>query len=248
MSLKILYQDFYYVAVDKPAGFHVHPPEDKRHKIARSLNCLHILNQQLNSYIYPVHRLDRATSGVLLFALDSESARLGCDLFKNREIDKVYYCVARGQINSDGVINHPLRSDVDRQDLERYDAMTHYTPIASIELPFATNRHPTSRYTLLRVKPLTGKMHQIRRHFAHISHPLIGDTIYGDGKHNRFFREELGISGLLLKCYSLEFNHPQSGDGLHIASTWNGLWHKVFDLFHICPFERRNRKNLPSLE
>ena len=98
MSLKILYQDQFYVAVDKPAGFHVHPPEDQRHKIARSVNCLHILNQQLNTYIYPVHRLDRATSGVLLFALDSDSARLGCDLFRNREIEKVYYCVARGLI------------------------------------------------------------------------------------------------------------------------------------------------------
>ena len=246
MSLKILYQDQFYVAVDKPAGFHVHPPEDQRHKIARSVNCLHILNQQLNTYIYPVHRLDRATSGVLLFALDSDSARLGCDLFRNREIEKVYYCVARGLIQDSGVIHHPLSSDADRQDLERQEALTHYTPLASIELPFPTNRHLTSRYTLLRVKPLTGKMHQIRRHFAHISHPLIGDTVYGDGKHNRYFREQLKIIGLMLKCYSLEFKHPFLGSGLHIASTWNGLWHKVFDLFQVCPLERRNGKNLPS--
>ena len=246
MSLRILYQDPYFVAVDKPAGFHVHPPEDQRHKISRAVNCLFILNQQLQSYIYPIHRLDRATSGVLLFALDSDSARLGCDLFKNREIEKIYYCVVRGKIEESGRIDYPLDSHAESQDAERQPAVTEYTPVASIELPFASSRFLTSRYTLLRVKPLTGKMHQIRRHFAHLSHPLIGDTVYGDGKHNRYFREQLNISGLLLKSYSLEFQHPRSESGLYIASTWNGTWHKVFELFQICPLERRYRKNLPS--
>jgi tRNA pseudouridine65 synthase len=247
MSFKVLYKDPYFVAIDKPAGFHVHPPEDQRHKIPRSVNCLYILNQQLQTYIYPVHRLDRATSGVLLFALDSDAARLGCDLFKNKDIKKIYYCVVRGRLEKPGCIDYPLASPAPGQDAERQPAITEYAPLASIELPFASGRHSTSRYTLLRVKPLTGKMHQIRRHFAHLSHPLVGDTVYGDGKHNRYFREQLNISGLLLKSYSLEFIHPMNGSGLYIASTWNGMWHKVFDLFQVCPFERRYRKNLPSL-
>ena len=111
LSFRILYQDPHWVAIEKPAGFHVHPPEDSTHRIPAGLNCVQVLRKQLNTYLYPVHRLDRATSGVLIFALSSESARSLSQQFRDRSVRKVYYCVVRGWVEDGGVIDSPLRSE-----------------------------------------------------------------------------------------------------------------------------------------
>ncbi len=237
MSFKILYQDDQLVAIEKPAGFHVHPPENSIHKIPAGLNCLQVLKKQLNTYLYPVHRLDRATSGVLLFGLSSESARTLGQQFQDRSVRKVYYCVVRGWVEPEGEIDHPLSPGwgPEAQQAEKVEAVTRFERVAQLELPYALGRYATARFSLVRVEPRTGRMHQIRRHFAHLRHPLIGDTIYGDGKQNRFFREDLGMSGLLLKAYSLEVRHPGDGRSLRIQCRWNHLWHSVFDQFGVCP-------------
>jgi tRNA pseudouridine65 synthase len=228
VAFRILYQDENLVAIDKPSGFYVHPPEDTAHRAPASVNCLHLLRKQIDRYLYPVHRLDRATSGVLIYALNVESARYFAGEFQNQKMKKTYFCVSRGWTEEGGIIDHPQ---------DEKPSVTSYERIGKIELPRFIERYPTSRYSLNRVVPHNGRMHQIRRHFTHISHPLIGDTLYGDGKHNRFFRDELDISGLLLRAYSLEFLHPETGKKLRLVSHWKGRWQKIFDLFGVCPLE-----------
>jgi tRNA pseudouridine65 synthase len=235
LNFRILYQDQHIVAIDKPAGFHVHPPEDFRHKISNQTNCLYLLRRQLDTYLYPVHRLDRATSGVLLFALHPEAAKQVCELFSNNQIVKTYYTVTRGWLPREGMVDHALKSEQPTDD-QRLQSLTSFHSISHLELPFATGRYPSSRYTLVRALPKTGRRHQIRRHFVHLSHPLIGDTVYGDTLHNHYFRNHLNIQGLLLKAYSLELIHPYFKQKIVITTRWNGLWHRVFDLFGVCPY------------
>ncbi|MDR3607542.1 MAG: pseudouridine synthase [Oligoflexia bacterium] len=228
MEFRVLYQDQWLIAVDKPAGFQVHQPEDPRHRVSKSFDCLWLLRRQTGRYLYPVHRLDRATSGVLLFAFDAEAANRISEAFRERTVNKTYYCITRGWAPESGVIDHALT--------EGADSRTDFTTVARVELPYAVGqRYSTARYSLVRAEPVTGRMHQIRRHFAHLSHPLIGDTIYGDGHHNRFFREQLEVRALLLKAHSLELAHPINGSPLRFRSRWNSMWLKLFDLFGVCP-------------
>jgi len=230
MSLRILYQDPFLIAINKPAGFYVHPPEDFAYRIPNEFNCLYLLRKQVNEYLYPVHRLDRATSGVLLFALNPSSAKALCDLFQQRKVKKTYFCVTRGWTEEVGVIDYPL---------EGVDSLTAFQQVARLETPHPIGRYSSSRYSILRVEPHSGRRHQIRKHLRHISHPLIGDTAYGDSAHNRLFREKWDIGRLLLKAYSIEVDHPETGLPLRITSRWDGLWHRVFDLFGVCPLEPR---------
>lgn len=217
------------MAIDKPAGFHVHPPEDTRHRIPRGTNCLFLLRRQIDRYLYPVHRLDGATSGVLLFALDSDSAANVQMQFRNQEVQKTYFAIARGWVETSGVIDSPL-SDM--------ESKTRYERVAQIELSFPLGRYETARFSLVRTNPETGRMHQIRRHFAHIRHPLIGDSLYGDGKQNRFFREKIteeGENRLFLKAHTLRLKHPSTGENLEIRARWGHSWLRSFDLFGVCP-------------
>ncbi len=233
MPLRILHQDEHLVIVDKPAGFQVHPHEEG-HALSRETNCLYLLKKQLGQYLYPVHRLDRATSGVLCFALTPESAGLLQKLLQSGEIRKTYYAVTRGWTDEDGLIDHPLKPLY--SDKPPQEARSIYQRIAQIELPHATGRYATTRLSLVRTSPLTGRTHQLRRHFAHLSHPLIGDSVYGDGKYNRFFKEHLKLPGLFLKAYSLEFRHPFTDEPLRIISRWSHGWHQLFDVFGVCPW------------
>ena len=234
MNFRVLYQDDHLIAIDKPAGFYVHPPEDGAHRISRNTNCLFLLRKQIEKYLYPVHRLDRATSGVLLFALTPEAAGHLSGQFRNRQVQKCYYAVVRGWTDSAGKITSELKED-ELDEAKR--ATTLYSSVAQIELPNPIGRYTTARYSLMKVEPLTGKTHQIRKHFSGIAHPLLGDTTYGDGKHNRFFRELFGKSTLYLKAYSLNFIHPATGEPLRIQARWTTAWHQIFDRFGICPYE-----------
>jgi tRNA pseudouridine65 synthase len=233
VQLRILYQDESIIAVDKPAGFHVHPPEDTRHKIPKMQNTLFVLGRQIDAKLYPVHRLDRATSGVLVFALSSESASGLARQFGAGTVEKTYYAVTRGWTEDRGEITHPLKAEHDETLLR--ESLTEYETIGRIELPVPVAPHPTSRYSLVRVHPRTGRMHQIRRHFRHLSHPLIGDSIYGDNDHNKLFRERLGGRALLLKAQEIRFTHPMTGEAMRITGKWNQPWHQLFDLFGLCP-------------
>ncbi len=237
MSFRILYQDEYYVAIDKPAGFHVHPPEDLQHRISKRMNCLSLLRDQLGQFVYPVHRLDRATSGVLIFGLSSEGARRLSEAFQNHQVRKIYYCVTRGWISESGLIARPLKVHHDPSLLQESSTLFHR--VAQCELDIPVGPYPKARYSLVQAQPLSGRRHQIRRHLAGEAHPLVGDTVYGRTEHNTLFKNHLKIPGLLLKAYALEFDHPFApgeNQRVRIRSRWDRKWHQVFDLFQQCPW------------
>jgi len=223
---EVLFLDNHYIAVDKPPGMLVH-----RSMLARHETCfvLQTLRNQIGRHVFPIHRLDRATSGVLLFGLTSDAARRFSPRFQTDAVKKTYRAVTRGWLDSAGSIDHPVRDRDKGGDAK--PAITRYRKIAQIELPTSVDRYPTSRYTLADVQPLTGRRHQIRQHFKHISHHLIGDTTYGNGKHNRFFREQLGIRILLLRATLLEFVHPYTGVAQRIHAGTNEQWQMTQGLF-----------------
>jgi len=200
-ALTILYQDQHYVAIDKPAGMLVH-----RTRIAEAGEyAMQRLRDQLGRRVYIVHRLDRPTSGVLLFALSSEAARDMCALFESRQVGKKYLAVVRGYTDAAGIIDYPLREEKHK---EPQPAVTRYRRLATVELDIPVGRYPKARYSLVEVVPTTGRMHQIRKHFAHIFHPLVGDTTHGEGRHNRLFRDHFALERLLLLATELSFPHP----------------------------------------
>jgi tRNA pseudouridine65 synthase len=229
--MKLLYQDEYFIAVNKPSGFHVHPHEIKQHRVSRDKICLYHARKMMKQHVYPVHRLDAGTSGVLLFALSSGSAGVLCKLFSEKALSKTYQAVVRGYVKEEAMIELPLELD-STGDL--VDAKTSYRRLATVEFPVAVGkRFPTARYSLVEVNPQTGRWHQIRRHFNRISHPLLGDAVHGDSHHNRFFRNDVGIEGLCLKAQSLEFTHPWTQQQVKIEAPLCAKWEKIHDLFSI---------------
>ena len=219
MSLPVLYRDEHYIAVHKPPNLLVHrswlASQDTRF-------LLQMLRDQIGQRVYPVHRLDRATSGVIIFGLSPDAARELTQAFEHKRVEKVYRALARGWTDEQGVIDHPVR---DRDEGgEPKDAVTRYRRLARIELPYAVDRYPSSRYSLVEVWPQSGRRHQIRQHFKHIFHPLVGDTTYGKGSHNRFFRENFGLQRLMLVSCSLGFNHPYEGERIEIRARNEEEW------------------------
>ena len=220
-ELEIIYQDQQLVAINKPSGLLVHRSNLDRYETRFALQ---LLRDQLGQRVYPVHRLDKPTSGVLLFALDRETAGVLSEQFRLQQIEKSYLAVVRGWPDNEGVIDYPLvdgptkmacgdnSSETPRQ------AVTNYSTLARVELPLAVGRYASGRYALVEMRPKTGRRHQLRRHFKHIFHPLIGDTSYGDGKHNQLFREQFGCSRLLLHARQLLLRQPQNGRSLSLLA------------------------------
>ncbi len=206
--LEIVFQDEHLVAVHKPSGMLVHRTALSR---GERLFALQTLRDQLGRHVHPVHRLDRATSGVLLFALDREVAGLLAGAFARGEVEKTYLAVVRGHPPAEGEIDHPLVREPDEYEdagVVSQVARTLFRRLAAVDLPHRVDRYPTSRYALMELRPLTGRRHQLRRHLAHIRHPIVGDVNHGVGKHNRLFRELFGSHRLLLCCVELRLTHP----------------------------------------
>ena len=226
--LQILYQDPQLVVVNKPPGLLAH-----RSKIAAGEkdDLLTALREQTGrGSLRLVHRLDRATSGVVLCCDDHPThVRLG-HAFEHREVDKRYLAVARGwPAESEGLIDHPLTGE--RRNSPAKPAQTRYRVLASCEQPWPSGRWPTSRYSLIEAEPLTGRYRQIRRHLKHLGHPLIGDTSFGKGDHNRLFRIHLGVHRMLLHAQRLSFSHPLSGERQTIEAPLDDQWLRVMALF-----------------
>ena len=217
--LPILYRDDRLVAIHKPPGVLVHrtglASRDERF-------LLQELRDQLGCRVYPLHRLDRATYGVLLFALSPETAAALGPAFGSGGVHKVYWAVVRGWTQPEGTIDHPVR-DRDTRGAPRA-AQTRFRRLAQVELPVAVDRYPSSRYCLVEARPQSGRRHQLRAHFKHIHHPIIGDTSYGNGRHNRFFRERLGMGRLLLHARALGFRHPMGGAWVEIDCPPDAAW------------------------
>ena len=211
-QLDVLYQDDDLVAINKPSGLLVHRSEiDKR----ETLFAVQLTRDQIGQRVFPVHRLDRPTSGVLLFALNSQVARTLSDYFINSEIQKTYQALVRGYGPEYLDLDYPLTRELDKfadkdanKDLGPQEAQTIMKCLRTYEMPFSCGRFDTTRYSLMELQPKTGRKHQIRRHLAHIRHPIIGDTKHGDGKQNKLAREQLGLNRLALHATKLEFVHP----------------------------------------
>lgn len=215
--MELLYRDDFLVAVNKPAGLLVH-----RTQLARAeAYAVQLVRDKLHQRVYAIHRLDRPTSGVLLFGLSREAGSSMSRLFEQRQVGKRYLAIVRGWLEPRGVIDYPL---ADQPGRPLRPAITRYRTLARVELPFAVGRYPSSRYSLLVAAPETGRFHQIRRHFHHAFHPVIGDTTHGEGRHNRFFRDTFRVGRLLLHARSLAFTHPVTREDLRIQAPVDKQW------------------------
>ncbi|WP_229254782.1 pseudouridine synthase [Dyadobacter linearis] len=223
-TLPILYQDEYLVAVNKPHGLLVH-----RTSLAVDTDqfAVQILRDQLGQRVYPVHRLDRKTAGVLLFALNEEVNSLMQQQFQNGQVEKTYHAIVRGFTPDSGEIDYPLKRD----DGVIQEAFTAFRTLQRTEVPFQTTNHPTSRYSLVELTPTTGRMHQLRKHMAHIMHPIIGDRPHGCNKQNRFFKERFGMETMLLHAHFVAFAHPVTGIPVQIYADLSPAMRNTFELF-----------------
>jgi tRNA pseudouridine65 synthase len=223
-TLPLLHLDADLVAIDKPAGLLVHPSALDAHE---ERTALKLLRGQLGSRVWPLHRLDKATSGVLLFARHAEAAREWGSAFEQGRVAKRYLALVRGWPPEAGEIDHPLARDPERPSAgqPRLQAVTRFRRLACFEWPFGDGRHASSRYALVEVEPLTGRRHQIRRHFKHIAHPLVGDTTHGKGAHNRAVAAWLGSARLWLHAHGCELPRPEGP--LRIAAAPGPEWRSL---------------------
>ncbi|WP_341658908.1 tRNA pseudouridine(65) synthase TruC [Vibrio sp.] len=233
--LDIIFHDEYFVAVNKPAGMLVHRSWLDKHE---TQFVMQTLRDQIGQHVFPLHRLDRPTSGVLIFALSSEVASQVMPMFANHAMNKTYHAIVRGWIEESGRLDYDLKVELDKiadkhadQEKEAQQAITDYRPIEKIEIPISTGQFPTTRYCLMELKPLTGRKHQLRRHMAHLRHPIVGDTTHGDGKHNKLFREVYDSHRLLLHASRLEFIHPYTKKNISISAKVDQTWLRLCDEF-----------------
>ena len=207
--LELLFQDDHLAIVNKPAGWLVHrTPLDK----GESRFVLQALRDQLGRMVWPVHRLDKGTSGVLVFALSSEVASTLGQAFESGEgLQKRYRAIVRGWPADEQLIDHPLRRMPDDMRSQREEVQSAQTQLRTLrrgELPIAQGNFPTLRWAEVELQPLTGRRHQLRRHAKHIAHPIIGDATHGKGPLNRAVAAHLGVGRLWLHAASLQLQHP----------------------------------------
>ncbi|QSP93348.1 pseudouridylate synthase [Marinobacter salinisoli] len=229
-----LYQDNALLAVHKPAGLLVHRSPIDKHETEFALQYARAING--GRHVYPLHRLDRPTSGVLVFARDPDVARtLGLRMMAG-DIQKQYLAVVRGWPAGQGTIDHPLRDEPEdrrRKGEEQTvrDALTQYRTLATTQLDVTIEKYPTSRYALVELEPKTGRKHQLRRHMKHISHPIIGDANHGRGRHNRYFADRFGAARLMLAATCIRFPHPETGAWLSISAPPEESFRQVLSIF-----------------
>ncbi len=196
-DINVIYESDDLIAINKPHGLLVH-----RTKIAADVKvfAVQLVRDYLNQRVHPAHRLDRKTSGVLLFAKHTEASSTIQQMFQNHQIQKTYQAIVRGHIPSKGIIDDPLTNESKTQ-----EATTHYTRTETFEIQVPHGPHTTSRYSEIIVKPETGRFHQIRKHMAHIRHPIIGDRPHGCNKQNRLWKEKFQMEKMMLHASRLEF-------------------------------------------
>ena len=233
--LEILYQDEYLVAINKPSGLLVHKSPIDKHETQFALQ---LVRDQIGQYVHPLHRLDKPTSGVLLFALNAEITQSMSELFRSHEVQKEYIAIVRGYTEDEALIDHALKQMLDTKEQkklgitkEAQDAQTQYERLATVELPYAVSRYPVARYSLVKLEPRSGRKHQLRRHMKHIFHPIVGDTKHGRGEHNKFFREKFDCYRLLLHAQKVTFVHPVTKKKLIISAPFDKVFKDLFKVF-----------------
>ena len=227
MPLEILYQDDALLAVNKPAGLPVH-----RCKLIGPAEAflVDLLREQVGGEVFLAHRLDRATSGVLLVARSAVVAAALGEQFMGRAVQKDYLAVVRGWPEpAEGLIDYPLPGS--RETGPRREARTHYSRLATVEVPIALGRYPQQRYALVRAQPHSGRFRQIRKHLAHIHHPVIGDCQHGRSDHNRLYKQHFGCHRMLLHAWRLCFAHPSSGMPMTIDAPLDDAYRALLSRF-----------------
>lgn len=226
-QLEIIYRDEHLVAVNKPAGYLVHPSAWAGKDELPSI--MQLLRGQLGGqHVHPIHRLDRQTSGILLFALDKETDKNLKSAFEQREVEKEYLCIVRGHPPSSFTIDKALKKEDSDQEME---AVTFFETLAVAEILVPNKRYPQSRYALVKAKPHSGRMHQIRRHLSHARYPIWGDKRYGDNSHNLILQHHFGLDRLILHHTCLEIPYQNQRKRLHAPLT-PGLQKLIDELFN----------------
>lgn len=235
MELNILYQDDELIAINKPEGMLVHRSWLDKHE---TVFAMQTLRDQIGQHVFPVHRLDRPTSGVLLFALNAEMARLMSEQFEQHQVQKSYLALVRGYLQGEGRIDYPLKvvkdKIADKFSAEKapQSAITDYQSLATVEMPYPAGKFQTARYSLVQLFPQTGRKHQLRRHLKHLFHPILGDTNYGDLHQNRALSANTGCDRLFLHSNALQFSHPRTLQKIVINAPLDMQWQTLFSRFH----------------
>lgn len=224
--LEIIFQDKDLVLINKPHGLLVH-----QSPIARDAEefALQLLRDQIQQNVWPAHRLDRKTGGLLLFALNKETNALLQGLFRDNLIQKKYLAVVRGHTPDEMDIDYPLR----KENGVMQEAFTAFKTVQKTEIPVAFGKHTTSRYSLVEATPQTGRMHQLRKHFAHINHPIIGDRPHGCNKQNKLFKDTWQMDTMLLHASELKFEHPYEKTILHFKANIQPEFSRSLNLLNL---------------
>lgn len=233
--LEIIYHDRWMVAINKPSGWLVHRSWLDRHE---KTFIMQTLRDQLGQHVFTIHRLDRPTSGVLLFGLSSEIAHLLAQQFEQKKVVKTYHAIVRGWLEQSGTLDYPLIRQRDKiadkfsaTENESQQAMTHYRPLAQTEVAVPVGRYDSARYTLTALQPETGRKHQLRRHMAHLRHPIIGDSRHGDLRQNRGAAHYFECQRLMLHASELRLRHPVTGESLLLRAGLDQTWTNMLQQF-----------------
>jgi tRNA pseudouridine65 synthase len=221
--LEIIYRDEHLIAINKPHGLLVH-----RSSIAADASefALQLLRDQIGTKVNPVHRIDRKTGGILLFAFNKDVEIAMQKAFMENQVSKKYLAIVRGHTLDAEDIDYPLR----KENGTLQDAFTSYTTLKRAELDIALGKHPTSRYSLVEAVPTTGRMHQLRKHLSHIFHPIIGDRTHGCNKQNKLFLEQWEMTTMLLHASQLAFIHPITGEEVKIQAALQPEFARVMEI------------------
>lgn len=225
--LQVCFEDEYILAINKPNNVLVHHSSMARNQ-SDEKSLIQLLFDEYQLPFYPIHRLDRKTSGILLFAKQKEYVAPFQELFITNQIQKTYYGLVRGHIAESGKIDTPVKG---RDANVHKEALTYFKCLKTIELDIPVHPYDNSRYSLVELSPKTGRLHQLRIHLNKISHPLIGDPKYGDRFHNRMFETELGVSNLFLHAKEIDFVHPFTKEKLIIIADFTIHWNTVAQKF-----------------
>ena len=227
MHLDIIFEDAYCLCVLKPNNMVVHHAYHSR-SVADETSLLQWIQEVKGIKAYPIHRLDRKTSGLLLLAKETQYVSKFQTLFTENTIEKTYYGVVRGFSPETKSIDSPVKG---RDANVHKEALTHLKTLAQVVLDIPVKPYASSRYSLVELKPKSGRMHQLRVHTLKISHPLIGDSKYGDKNHDLMFEENFGWKNLFLHAGKLAFQHPFSDAHLVLEAKFPADWIALFQEF-----------------
>jgi tRNA pseudouridine65 synthase len=222
--LEIVYEDEYLVAVIKPAGLLVHASP-----IASDASefLLQQLRNQIGKKVYPCHRLDRKTSGIILFTFSKEMYAIVRKQWEEHKVEKGYISLVRGFVENESTVDYALTNEKGKIQ----DAITHFNCLKKYQIPYSTSQFESSRYSLIYLTPETGRFHQLRKHMAHIFHPIIGDRPHGCNKQNRFFLETFKMNEMCLHSSYLKFTHPETKEIITLNSEPSGEFKRILNLF-----------------